>query len=236
MKPTKILKIVLASLLIVACTMAMFGCKGGNGSQADKTTGKLPEQHENYRFYFQQGYRTDWCIKEVDPDNRKVNTETGLVMVLAPANVEETTDENGKSVKKYTPIEGVEYCIYHYKGEGIMMTTSRNDIVNWLQDENSDFYFNKRHYRTSPRDTFFQVGEAVTTTAQFSKLQFSTVSYTYTVDGEDYVGVYNIVMAGVEYFIVTFEAKESLYEQYKEQYLETIGDFRRKGWETSDVG
>lgn len=234
-KPTKILKIAIASLLIIACALSMFGCKG-KGSQHDTKTGKLPNQYENLRYYFQQGYRTDWCIKEVDSDKRMLDRETGLVMVLTPATAEEKTDENGKAKTVYTPIDGVEYCIYYYNGEGIMMTTSRSDIVTWLQDADSKFFFNNKHYRTSPRDTFFQVGEAVTTTAEFSKLQFSTISYTFTKDGEDYVGVYNLVMAGLEYFVVTFEAKEDLYAQYKDQYLETIGDFRRKGWETSDVG
>ena len=234
MKLNKILKIVISSLLLVCFAFVLFGCNGKK-READPL-GKLPQQKENLRYYFQQGYRTDWAIIESNADDFMIDRETGLVMVLAPVTTEETTNDDGTKKVTHTAIEGVEYCIYYYGGEGIYMTTSRSDIVSWMQDEDSDFFFNKKHYRSNPRETFLQIGEAETTTAQYSKLQFSSIRYSFTKDGVEYEGVMNLVMSGMEYFIVTYEARADLYEAYKADYDETIGDFRKRGWETSDVG
>ncbi len=247
-KTKKIIRALVASLLVLVCAAAMFGCDGGIKPQHGDD-GKLPQQHINQRYYFQQGYRTDWDILEVNSEKFMVDKDTGLVMVLAPVQTttnangeevpveEEVTLDSGEVVKVHKAVEGVEYCIYYYNGEGIYMTTSRADIVRWLQDpENTNFYFNNKHFRGSPRDTFLLKGEADLFTAKYSKLQFTSQAYTFTKDGEDWQGVYNVVMSGLEYFIVTYEAKADIYDKYYSSYYETIGDFRKKGWETSDVG
>ncbi len=239
------LKVVIASLLVVACSLAIFGCVDNDINKP--VDGKLPNQLDNRRYYFQQGYRTDWDIITQDADRYMVNRETGLIMTLAPLQmtkdeegndvpVQKAVEENGETVMKNVPVENVEYCIYYYNGTGIYMTTSRADLVRWLKDPDSDFYFNNKHNINGPRDTFLEKGESTIYTAKFSKLQFSTQAYTFTRDGEDWQGVYNIVMSGMEYFIVTYEAKADLYDKYLEAYTDTIGDFRKKGWETSDVG
>ncbi|MBP1588300.1 MAG: hypothetical protein ILO53_07890 [Clostridia bacterium] len=242
MQIKKLIKITVASLLVLSMAVVLFACKQ-NKTQIDEE-GKLPNQEENLRYYFQQGYRTNWGIIRGDAEKWIVDRETGLILMLAPLVSE--PDEKGSPIpvktiggdgtESFTAIEGVEYAVYFHNGEGITMTTSRNDVVGWLQDPDSPFYFNNKHYIGAPRETFLQKGESTIFTAKYSKLQFTTVSYTFTRDGEDWQGVYNIVMNGTEYFIVTFEAKSSLYNEYYEEYSETIGDFRKRGWETSDVG
>ena len=247
MQLKKLISIVVASLLVVCFAVALFGCKPKTLHFIDEN-GVLPNQYENLRYYFQQGYRPDWTITRMDADKRILDRDTGLILVMAPlvstidadgnVTVEEEviTDADGNQTKVQKLVDGVEYCVYFHNGEGITMTTSRNDVVKWLQDPESKFYFNNKHYNGSPRETFLEKGDPEIFTARYSKLQFSTVAYTFTKDGENWRGVYNIVMQGVEYFIVTFEAKAELYDKYYDAYYETIGDFRMKGWETSDVG
>lgn len=242
MQIKKLLRIAIASLLVLSMALALFACKKNNRQIDDE--GKLPNQEINQRYYFQQGYRTDWGIIRGDADKWILDRETGLILLLAPLVSE--PDENGSPIpvkttaadgtESFTAIDGVEYAVYFHNGDGITMTTSRNDVVGWLQDPASRFYFNNKHFLGSPRETFLQKGDSTIFTAKYSKLQFTTVSYTFTRDGEDWQGIYNIVMNGTEYFIVTYEAKASLYSQYYDQYYETIGDFRKKGWETSDAG
>ncbi|MBQ7445535.1 MAG: hypothetical protein IJS71_06335 [Clostridia bacterium] len=246
MKTMKYLKAVIASLLVLACVLSLLACNKKPSKQNDD--GVLPQQHINQRYYFQQGYRTDWDVLEVDADKYMLDRDTGLVMVLAPVETEKddegndvpvkviTKDADGNDVESHKAIEGVEYCIYYYNGEGVYMTTSRADIVGWLSDPSSKHYFNSKHFRGAPRETYLTKDDPILYTAKWSKLQFTSQTYTFTKDGEDYRGIYNIVMSGLEYFVITFEAKADLYDYYYEYYEETIGDFRKKGWETSDVG
>lgn len=134
-------------------------------------------------------------------------------------------------------LEGVEYTVYYNVSKKINMTSTQAEVLSWIMDEdNEDFFFNTVHYDNSARETFMTKGEPTTYTAKYSKLQFKQVSYTFTRDGEDWQGIYSLVMKGREYFIITYEAKVDLYTKYETQFKETIGDFRKVGWETSDVG
>lgn len=235
----KVTKIILAGTLALACAVTMFGCKKGkDGDKAQiSDDGSLPNQYSNQRYYFQQGSRTDWDYKLKGEGGYYYNRDTGLVLELVPVKTTGEKDEKGFDIP-VNPVEfidGVEYCVYHYNNEDniIGMTTSRNDIVNFLLDENSKLYFNNKFYLESPRETFRQVGEPESDTAQYSKLQFTRVAYTFTRDGEDWQGVYVVVASKKEFFVVTFEAKADLYETYEPAYKETIGDFRKEGWEES---
>ena len=239
MRFKSILKSGLLFILAIIMTVSLFACNNDKGQA--KPNGELPSQLKNERYYFQQGYRTDWKINVADPSGYLVDTETNLVLQLVPAEGREV-DEEGKVINEGTAIAGVEYTIYAYKSnehqgdaQKINMTSTPSEVISWIMDENNGFYFNSRFYVDSPRDTFMQRPDVTTYTAKFSKLQFLQISYTFTRDGEDWRGIYNFVMKGQDFFIVTFEAKADLYEQYEAQYNETIGDFRKVGWETSNV-
>jgi len=231
----KLLKVTVAGLLVVASVSCLFACTKKDDGQSKE--GKLPLQYENQRYYFQQGYRTDWEFVQKSTDGRMINAETGLVYELAPFEANETDEETGLPKITGAQIPGVEYCCYYYKSDSITMTSTRKEVVEWLRDsENAEFYFNNHHNLGDARDTFLAKDEVGLFTAKYSKLQFNTVSYTFVRDGEDWQGVYNLVMGKREYFIITFEAKKELFDTYYDAYLETIGDFRKSGWETSDVG
>ena len=233
------LKVVIAGLLVLASAFAMFGCSGKNDSQADED-GVLPNQLVNMTYYFQQGYRTDWKVKQYDEANngKMINRDTGLVLELVPVEVI-STDADGNVTEYGSEIAGVEYTVYYYKSgnradANIYMTSTREEMVSWALDpENTGFYFNTNYYIDESRETFLQKGDVEPFTCKYSKLQFSQVSYTFTRDGEEWMGTFYIVTGKQEFFIITYEAKKDLFEQYRDQMLETIGDFRKKGWETA---
>lgn len=237
MKIRKTLRIVIASVLAIACVCSLFACKNTKSEIDDD--GKLPLQKTNKRYYFQQGLRTDWRFTQLDPDNFMLNRETGLVCQIAPVKdpVEMTEDE----IKNYDfnndkreVVADVEYTVYYNDGTGINMTDSPSDLVKWLRDPESDFYFNTKHYVDAPRYAFIMTSEPEVFTSKFSKLQFNKITYSFVRDGEDWDGILNVVMNGAEYFIVTYEAKKgSAYNTYMDGYLEIIGDFRKEGWEHS---
>ena len=224
MRTKNILKTCIAALLVFTLCLAVFGCS--KKEVIEYPDGQLPNQITNKRYYFQQGYLDNWGVVCINADGYLYDEDTGLLLMLAPM------DESGNRV------DGVEYCVYHGSSDNINMTSSRADIVGMITDESNSLFFNKKFIYNGERDTYKQSADITLFTAQYSKLQFNCVSYTFTRDGEDWQGMYNIVMNKMEFFVVTIEAKASLWSQYvgndkSSDYYNTIGDFRKEGWETS---
>ncbi len=239
MQIKRTVKIALAAVLAIACMASMFACEKNKGQINED--GKLPIQWENKVYYFQQGVRTDWKFINVSADKKMVDREAGLVCQLAPvadASLELTEEQKKEfganpAADTRAAVTDVEYSVYYFGGEGVMMTDSTADVVKWIQDEASPFYFNTKHNTGSPREAFRQLTDPEIYYAKFSKLQFNKITYSFTKDGDDWKGELNLVMNGQKYFIVTYEAKADAYEKYFDSYEEIIGDFRKEGWETA---
>lgn len=242
----KTLKTIIAAMLAVVCVLSLFACGGTKNEIIAENNGQFAIQWENKRYYFKQGCSTDWMFTEVDAAEKyKISTDTGLVCVLAPidgAALTEAEVESTKSAINYpitngkTAVDGVEYCIYHIygKNKGIAMQDSAENIVTRIMDDNDNLGFNNLNNRGEARTAYTKTGEATLFTAKYSKVQFNKVDYTFTEDGEDMKGSFFFVASqDLEYFVVTYEAKASLYDQYYDSFVELIGDFRKVGKETS---
>ena len=218
MRNKSIIKSVLAIVLVIASLFTLFGCKKNDGEKLQYIDGNLPNQITNQRFYFQQGYLDTWEVTQQGSDDYAINEDTGLALVLEP------TADKGK----------VQYAIYAHTDATILMTDSAATVMAQVMNEDSDdFAFNKHNYIDGERTAFVPAESYEPFTCKHSKLQMYKVSYDFTKDGADWKGIYyySYSKAGT-YFIVTFECEASLFYRYAADLEETIGDFRKEGWET----
>ncbi len=218
MRNKSIIKSVLAIVLVIASLFTLFGCKKNEGEKLQYIDGNLPNQITNQRFYFQQGYLDTWEVTQQGSDDYAINEDTGLALVLEP------TADKGK----------VQYAIYAHTDATILMTDSAATVMAQVMNEDSDdFAFNKHNYIDGERTAFVPAESYEPFTCKHSKLQMYKVSYDFTKDGADWKGIYyySYSKAGT-YFIVTFECEASLFDKYAADLEETIGDFRKEGWET----
>lgn len=232
MRNKSIFKSVIAIVLVIVSVFTFFGCSKDKTDDKDEQT--LPNMVESKRWYYQQGFLNNWMVNLVGQDGHVYDENTGLLLQLVPTGV--TVDDEGVEKSDGVAVEGVQYNVFVNKSEAILMTSSADDIIRYVMDEeNDDFAFNTNNYIDAPRDAFMQNGEeSESFTAKYSKLQFESVSYTFTKDGEDWQGIYNFITAKDKtYFIISYEAETSKFEEYKDDYLEIIGDFRKEGWETA---
>ncbi len=216
-----IIKSILALVLVVASIFTMVACKK---EVVEEKTQELPNIVESKRHYYQQGYLDSWTVVKQGQDGHLFDEATGLLIQLAPA-------KDGKAV------ENVQYNVWIHGSEKIGLTTSRNDLIKLItNDTNADFAFNKINVveEGKERESYAQQGEPSRFTGKYSKLQFDKVEYTYTRDGNDWKGIYYITWANdSKYFVVSYEAEASVFDTYKADAEETIGDFRKEGWETA---
>lgn len=222
MRNKSIFKSVLAIVLVIASVFTLFGCNRDPEVIGDPlTNGQWANQVENKVWYYKQGYMDTWEIANEAVGSTPINVDTGLVLQLVPT--ANKTD--------------VAYNVYCHEQAPLSMQDSEADIASYIFDENrEEFFFNLNNYVDEPRAAFvLNSSEPVTITAKYSKLQLQEVEYRYTKDGEDWNGIYcSVFSKGSAYFVITFEAKASVFDQYKADYLDLVGDFRKAGWETSE--
>jgi len=203
-------KIVLAVLLI-AVAVSSLACK-----KVIEEVGVLPNQVKNHRYYYQQGYDNDWDA-QADQNEFMLDDATGLLFKANP---------------KAAP-DKVEYRVYFkqqlYTGLGVS-----TDAIGYIMNENHPYYFNRAfiYEDGSARESFISAENWED--ARYNKMQFYHVSYTFVKNGEPWKGVYNMIMKANDCFVITFEAAETEFDLYKEDYNELMSDWRKLGWETSN--
>lgn len=192
---------------MIALVISVVGC--GNKTN-DGPDVKLPNQHKNIRYYFQQGYREDWEAN-FSEDEHALDKKSFLLFEMWPAGARAEA----------------EYSIYH--GDTGLMLTTVLETTEKIMDESQDLYFNKRFIKNEKERENFKI-TSDKKLAIYNRIQYQTVSYTFTKDGADWKGDFYVTMAGSEYYVITWERKADV-DTYDEAFVESISDYRFVGFE-----
>lgn len=212
MKVKKIIKAVVAILLIVCSLMSFVAC---GEKETEVNRDKLPNQYESKSYYFRQGYSDEWTIALSGTEGKLVEdyADQGLALQLKPAAEE----------------KGVYYNVFcNWNVKDISMTNSSSDFADKVSDEKSKLFFNKLNYVT-PREEYIQEEK---TQVIFNKMNWNQVEFTFIdEEGDQCKGVWNLLTEGTNFYIVSYEAKAEKFDTYKDQYKTMIEDFKKIGFE-----
>ncbi len=234
MHSKKLLTRVLLCVLALVSIFTIVGCKEEEGSEISKSF-IYGKQYENNRYYFSQGYPDDWTVTEGNdgtflvPAQHPVYDDMGLVAQFAKGDAK--------------------YSVYSVKYP--FMKASLTDYVMGLlgKDVQYNFPFNQyfvddAEYNPSEaggRDAFVMETvdgtEAVAEkmmTHENNDIQFCQVTYTYTVDGNEWKGAMNVATAKEGFYVITCESASSSWDANFKIMGDMLGDFHILGWETQE--
>ena len=197
----------------------------------------LPNQLENGRYYFRQGYKADsWDVSCGEDDRYLITLDTmtdgskcrykcGLAVQFTPKGRNDIT-----------------YSIYNIAGvSGAAVTrgTIFEQLVN--EEKESSFHFNELFRDASEengRDNFVleKYENVDETTVNINKTQFNKLGYTFTKDGVDWKGTLYFIphnKGGISSFhLITVETEVSAWDAYAEDIEVMLKDFKQTGYET----
>ena len=246
MNSKKLITRIILLCLVFVFAFSFAGCKDENEELPEEHP-NLPDQYENYRYYVQQGYRGDsWTVSDGQDRYYKVDSEgkyadgtdfppyierCGLVATFTPKNV-----------------TNVKYNIYTL--EGSFMRATQGDMLMGILGKSSTYNFEFNNLflddlDRTPRDNFVLTdgGDSVedtlesirTTTVEYNKISFQRISYSFTVDGNEWQGMLLLTLAQQGGFhVITLETEASVWDANFAAMEEMLSDFRLLGWETDD--
>lgn len=209
MRINKIVKSVMVLSLLLILVVSMVGC--GEKIPNYFPDGELDNQCRNDRYYFQQGYSNDWTANFKE-DEYALDPKNLLLFEMWP------TEAEGKAI----------YSIY--TGDTHLMTTNVLETTDKMLEPTSPLYFNKRFIKDeTPREGFAFTSDKQK--AIYNNIHYQRVKYSYTVNGENWVGEFYVTMKGSKYYVITWERKADVADTYQEQFLTHIIDYRFRGLE-----
>ena len=125
------------------------------------------------------------------------------------------------------------YSIYKDDTGQIIITVL--EVMKSIMKEDHKLYFNKKFsVEEEERQDFKFTSEDKKVI--YNKNQFRTASYSFTKDGEEWLGDMYLLMDGQQYYMITWEREASLKSntEISEQFLESIDDFNKTGFEDDD--
>ena len=220
MRMKKILRGMIAVCLVLSAVLAMAGCKEEKSGYKKEHLPKGPEKFS--RYYFQQYYPDNWGLLVGDDgyyyhrfDEPAVG-KAGLVVQFVP-------NDNAENVK---------YSVYHTNESSVAITLET--IANRVFDESlqDPRYYNNLYLDPAVgiRDTFVVTSEKPEK-INYNIRQYLKVTYTFVVEGEDWRGEYYVSNGQSSYYIISFEAKADLWENYEPTFRKMIDDFEETGFE-----
>ena len=223
MTNTKRIRIVVAALLVLVMSLALFACHKETQYVEERNYEK---RYDNDKFYYVVGYPDDWSV---------MYGESGKE--LAELNVKNGNQEGYLCAKLFPSTEGdvgnVVYTIYKYDTKSMMNTI--NDITERLMNEDSDYYLN---------DVFVEEGRErasfVFTSPEYVKenpnhFQFNTAQYRFVRNGEDWRGKFYVSSSNSTWmFVICVEARETEWDASYEIFNKMMEDFTFRGYEASE--
>lgn len=176
----------------------------------------LPNQYETKSYYFRQGYSTDWRISLSAVDGKLVEeyVDQGLALQLVPGN--ETS--------------GVCYNVFCNWAKPISMTYDADDIAMMIMDIDGKLAFNKINY-VEPRYEYIQTSTSAVERV-YNKMMWRQVEFSFiNGDGDQCKGVWNLLVDGTNFYIVSYEATADKFDIYYADFEEMVNDFKKIGFE-----
>lgn len=234
----KVISLLLVMLMIASVGFSMIGCE--NEDVNNERINYLPDQLENQRYYFQQGYTKEtWDVAVGDDDYY-------LYRIQQTADGDPVRVQSVGLCVQFTPKDrtDITYSIYNIAGVGGAAVT-RGVVFEQLVNEEvtSNFHFNKVFLdRTEEggRENFVMAkyDDVNETIVNIDKTQFNTLGYTFTKDGIDWKGNLYFIphqMGGITSFhVITVETVASVWDEFKADIDTMLKDFKQIGYEKKD--
>lgn len=216
----RVLKTVLSLMMIAVLALSMFACKEEEKTETDASI--FAKQKSFDRYLFQQGYADDWQF---------FTGEEGYA--LSALEVKDTNHE-GALVVKFTPQSSsdMQYSIYYYNTNQV--TVSDGEVMSTLMAETATltqaYPLNEVFFEEEARDTYSVTSDTYKQVEYSHNDNWYTFDYTF-VDAadEDWKGSTYVIMSseGCKYFVITCEAKASVWTDADAIFQNMLEDFIR---------
>ena len=234
MRFKKVISLLLVTLMIAAVAFSMVACEK---EKADyQLQNILPDQLQNQRYYFRQGYTAEtWDVKVGDSDYYLIKFKT-----MADGSA---VRYNSGLCAQFSPKgnSNVTYSIYNITsvgGAAVTRATIFEQLVN--EDVTSNFKFNELFLDSTEeggRDNFVlnKYDDVNDTVVNINRTQFNTLGYTFTKDGVDWKGNLYFIPHGMggtsNFHLITVEAVATEWDTYAAEIEVMLKDFKQVGYE-----
>ncbi|MBE7065924.1 MAG: hypothetical protein E7385_00040 [Ruminococcaceae bacterium] len=230
----KIISLLLVTLLLATVALSMVACGEKDADYELKNI--LPDQLQNQRYYFRQGYTAEtWDVKVGDndyylikfktmADGSAVRYNSGLCAQFSP---------KGRSDVTYSI-----YNITSVGGAAVTRATIFEQLVN--EEVTSSFKFNELFLDSTEeggRENFVlnKYDDVNDTVVNINKTQFNTLGYTFTKDGIDWKGNLYFIPHGIggtsNFHLITVEAVATEWDTFAAEIEVMLQDFKQVGYE-----
>ena len=231
----KVISLLLVVFMTASLAFSMVACQEEDANNA--RINHLPDQLENQRYYFQQGYTKetwDVAIGENDYYLRRIQqTANGDPVRVSSVGLCAQFTPKGRT--------DITYSIYNIAGVGGAAVTRGVVFEQLVNDEiSSNFHFNELFLDSTEQDgrenfVMDKYEDVNDTIVNIDKTQFNTLGYTFTKEGIDWKGNLYFIphqMGGITSFhVITVETVASVWDELKADIDIMLKDFKQIGYE-----
>lgn len=234
----KVISLLLVVLMVASVGLSMIGCKEEDAN--NERINLLPDQLENQRYYFQQGYTAEtWDVAVGENDYY-------LLRIKEMADGSPVRVNSVGLCAQFTPKgrTDVTYSIYNIAGVGGAAVT-RGVVFEQLVNEEvtSSFHFNDLFLDSTEaggRENFVmeKYEDVNDTIINLDKTQFNKLGYTFTKEGIDWKGNLYFIphqMGGITSFhLITVETEATEWDTFSAEIETMLKDFKQIGYEEKE--